>query len=75
MSEQKIFFTGDLHLGHKDILIYEREFRLFKSIEEMHEKIIETIEDKNKFRNIVQLARISISKIDDGGSSPSVSAN
>lgn len=41
MSEQKIFFTGDLHLGHKDILIYEREFRPFKSIEEMHEKIIE----------------------------------
>ena len=48
MIENKVFFTGDFHLGHKDILIYEKEGRPFKTIEEMHEKIIENYNKKNK---------------------------
>ena len=46
MIENKVFFTGDFHLGHKDILIYEKEHRPFKTIEEMHEKIIENYNKK-----------------------------
>lgn len=34
------FFIGDTHFGHKNILIYEKEFRPFLSIEEHNEELI-----------------------------------
>lgn len=35
------FFTSDHHFGHKNILEYEKEYRPFSSLEEMHEVMIE----------------------------------
>lgn len=40
MDEKKLFLTGDLHLGHKRILIYEKEYRNYSTIEAMHEAIV-----------------------------------
>lgn len=40
MDESKLFLTGDLHLGHKRILTYEKEYRNYSTIEAMHEAII-----------------------------------
>lgn len=40
MDEKKLFLTGDLHLGHKRILICEKEYRNYSTIEAMHEAII-----------------------------------
>jgi calcineurin-like phosphoesterase family protein len=39
MSET--WFTSDLHLGHKNILEYEKEARPFNNLDEMHAAIID----------------------------------
>lgn len=46
MDEKKVFVTGDLHLGHKRLLIYESEFRPYKTIEQMHIAIIKNWNNK-----------------------------
>lgn len=38
-----IYFTSDLHLNHKNILIYESTSRPFNTIEEMNQIIIDNI--------------------------------
>lgn len=35
------WFISDLHLGHKNILEFEKEFRPFATIEEMHDAFID----------------------------------
>ncbi len=36
-----IWFTSDLHFGHKNILQFEKEHRPFSTLEEMHEVLIQ----------------------------------
>lgn len=47
------WFTSDLHLGHTNILEYEKEHRPFKTIEEMNEKLIENWNSVVKQKDIV----------------------
>jgi calcineurin-like phosphoesterase family protein len=37
----KVFFIGDTHFGHKNIMIYEKDTRNFSSIEEHNEVLID----------------------------------
>jgi len=39
MARPRTFFTADLHLFHDNILVYEKEFRPYSSLEEMHQDI------------------------------------
>ena len=38
MAERKVFFTADMHFGHKNVISFDR--RPFETVEEMDEKLI-----------------------------------
>lgn len=47
------FFCADLHLGHKQILVYEKEHRPFETVEEMNETIIKNWNSVVKPKDII----------------------
>lgn len=52
----KTWFTSDTHFGHKNILAYEKEYRPFDTLNEMHQRLIDNWNSVvNKKDNIYHL--------------------
>ncbi len=49
----EVWFTSDTHLGHKNILEYEKEARPFKTVEEMNEALISNWNDTVRPKDII----------------------
>jgi calcineurin-like phosphoesterase family protein len=48
-----VWFTSDTHLGHKNILEYEKEARPFETVEEMNEALISNWNDTVRPKDII----------------------